>query len=98
MTDAGESPSGAWNYPPELRDALGGFGLRPVDRTPPSVVRDALNDLYRYELRRLRGRLIAGEVLKPAYIDLVIALRKKYWPLTMPLGAWEQICRPDARP
>jgi len=98
MAAAGEPRSEIWNYPPELRDALGSFGLCPTDRTPPAIVRDALNDLYRYELRRLRGRLIAGEMLKPAYIELVIAMRKKYWPLTLPLGAWEKICRADARP
>jgi hypothetical protein len=56
------------------------------------VVRDALNDLYRFELRRMRDRLRAGEMEKPEYLDRVVALRKKYWPLTLPLWAWERIC------
>lgn len=81
-----------WRYPPELREALAGFGLAPTSTTPPVLVRDALSDLYRYELRRLRGRLLAGEVAKPHYIDFVISLRKKYWPLTMTPEAWEKIC------
>ena len=67
-----------WRYPPELREALAGFGLAPTSTTPPTFVRDALSDLYRYELRRLRGRLLAGEVLKAHYIEFVISLRKKY--------------------
>jgi hypothetical protein len=55
-------------------------------------VRAALNDLYRYELRRMRDRLRAGEIVRLEYLDRVIALRKKYWPLTLQLPAWEKIC------
>ena len=84
-----------WSYPPELREALAGFGLAPTSATPPTFVRDALSDLYRYELRRLRARLLAGEFAKPHYIDFVIGLRKKYWPLTMMPEAWEKICTND---
>ena len=82
----------SWTYPPELLDALGRFGLRPSAETPPRLVRDALSHLYRYEIRRLRGRLLAGEFPKGEYIGRVIALRKKYWPLTMEPRVWEQIC------
>ena len=82
-----------WTYPPELADVLLTFGLRPTGATPPSLVRDALSDLYRYELRRMRERLRAGEIPKPDYIDLVIVTRKRYWPLSLQLPAWEEICR-----
>jgi hypothetical protein len=81
-----------WTYPDELRAALVDLGLAPTPTSPPAVVRDALNDLYRYELRRLRDKLLAGVVVKPDYLDLVVALRKKYWPLTMPLDVWEKLC------
>jgi hypothetical protein len=84
--------SGSWTYPPELRAALEGLGLSPTSATPPALVRDALNDLYRYELRRMRDRYRAGLTDKPAYLDLVIATRKRYWPLTLSLAAWEKIC------
>lgn len=83
---------GRWSYPPELRDAVAAFGLSPGPATPPGVVRDQLNDLYRYELRRLRDRLRAGKVEKADYVDLVVGLRKKYWPLTLTPAAWEKIC------
>jgi hypothetical protein len=86
MTDA------RWQYPPELATALGAFGLAPRTGTPPALVRDQLNDLYRFELRRMRGRLLAGDFLRPEYLDRVVALRKQYWPLTLPLAAWEKIC------
>jgi hypothetical protein len=82
----------AWNYPDELLAALGRFGLAPRGATPPAVVRDALNDLYRYELRRMRDALRAGAIAKVDYLDMVIALRKKYWPLTLTPDAWERLC------
>jgi hypothetical protein len=81
-----------WTYPPEFRDALGQLGLAPRETTAPAVVRDALNDLYRYELRRMRDELRAGRIPKPDYLDRVVALRKKYWPLSLTLDAWERIC------
>jgi hypothetical protein len=84
---------GRWEYPAELVDALGSFGLRPRPETPPRFTRDALSDLYRHEIRRLRERLLAGEVQKPDYQGLVIALRKKYWPLSLTPDAWEKICK-----
>ncbi len=82
----------SWTYPDELLVALAGFGLAPTPATPPALVRDAMNDLYRYELRRMRDRLRQGAIEKSTYLDLVIATRKRYWPLTLPLPAWEKIC------
>jgi hypothetical protein len=81
-----------FHYPPELVSALQTLGLAPTPETPPAVARGAIDELYKYELRRLRNRLRAGEVERSHYLDLVIALRKKYWMLTLPLGAWEKIC------
>jgi hypothetical protein len=86
MTDA------RWQYPTELLEALGGLGLAPTPATQPALVRDQLNDLYRFELRRTRDQLLAGVLDKPAYLARVVALRKHYWPLTLPLVAWERIC------
>ena len=86
MTDA------RWQYPTELAAALTAFGLAPTPGTPPALVRDQLNDLYRFELRRLRARLLAGEFPRLEYLDRVVAMRKQYWPLTLPLSAWEKIC------
>jgi len=87
-----------WFYPPELLDALARFGLLPTTSTPPVVVRDALNDLYRYELRRLRDELLAKRIAKPDYLGIVITLRKKYWPLSMQLPAWEALCASSPTP
>jgi len=79
-------------YPPELIDGLPGFGLAPTPATPPRLVRDQLSDLYRFEIRRLRDRLLAKEFPKKDYIGHVITLRKKYWPLALTPEQWEDIC------
>jgi N-carbamoylputrescine amidase len=83
-----------WSYPAELLDALGRLGAQPSPGTPPSVVRDYVNDLYRYTLRRLRDELRAGRVEKADYRARVVALRRQYWVLTLPPRAWGDLCRP----
>lgn len=82
-----------WHYPSELAEALRRFGLAPGADTPPLLVRDALNDLYRYQLRRLRDEYVARRIVKNDYLSRVVALRKKYWPLTLLPETWERICR-----
>jgi hypothetical protein len=82
-----------WEYPEEFLEVLPTFGLKPTAGTPPLVVRDALNDLYRYEIRRLRECRLAGTIAKVDYVPAVIALRKKYWPLSLQPSHWEQIIR-----
>lgn len=80
-----------WTYPPDLLDILLTFGLAPTPQTPPRLVREALNDLYRFEIRRLRQRLLDKEVARADYAGLVIVLRKKYWPLSLTPDGWERM-------
>jgi hypothetical protein len=75
-------------YPPDILDTLAGHGLRPTPSTPPALVREALSDLYRYEIRRLRRTLLEGKVEKSDYSNHVIALRKRYWLLSLPVQHW----------
>lgn len=82
-----------WTYPSEFLESLGSFGLAPTASTPPLLVREAVADLYRYELRRLRDYLRAGQIEKAGYHDAVVAIRKRYWLLTLSEPAWEKICR-----
>ena len=42
------------------------------------LVFEFINDLYRYELRRLRHALVTGEIPKAGYYDRVVDLRRKY--------------------
>lgn len=77
-----------FEYAPEALDILAVHGLQPGPDTPPHVVRSALNDLYRYEIRRLKRRLLAGEFPKERYLELVIELRRHYWLLSIPVHRW----------
>ena len=77
-----------YEYAPEALEVLAGHGLRPGPGTRPAVVREALNDLYRYEIRRLRRRLRAGAIPMDRYKDHVIDLRKQYWLLSIPPERW----------
>ena len=86
-----------WFYPEEFLESLATFGLVPTPASPPSLVREAVADLYRFELRRLRDQLRAGRVEKAGYHDAVVAIRKRYWLLTLSERAWEDICSGKGR-
>ena len=77
-----------YRYHDEILDALAGHGLLPRPDTSPQQLRDAARDLYKYEIRRLRDRLLAGEFPKSEYAGRVVELRQRYWILSVPLGLW----------
>jgi hypothetical protein len=77
-----------YEYVPEALEVLAGHGLSPRPDTPPAVVREALSDLYRYEIRRLKRRLLAGDFPKDEYSGRVIDLRRQYWLLSIPIQRW----------
>jgi hypothetical protein len=77
-----------YEYAPEALEVLAGHGLCPGPDTPPAVVREALSDLYRYEIRRLKRRLLAGDIAKDDYSSHVIELRRQYWLLSIPVQRW----------
>jgi len=67
-----------YRYRREVLEKLEAHGVRPHPTTPPELVREFVNDLYRYEIRRLRERLLLGEFPKHSYFDRVVSLRNKY--------------------
>ena len=67
-----------FHYRRDVLAALEGHGIRPSSTTRPELVREFVNDLYRYEIRRLRDRLLRGEFPKDTYYDRVVTLRNKY--------------------
>jgi hypothetical protein len=77
-----------FDYDPELLEALSALGIVPQPHTTPEQAKDAAMDLYRYELRRLRDRLLKREIPKAGYSDRVIELRRRYWMLSVPLHQW----------
>jgi len=77
-----------FRYDPELLAALAALGIIPRPETPPGRVKEAVNDLYRYELRCLRDRLVRKEIPKLGYSERVISLSRRYWMLSVPLDKW----------
>ena len=77
-----------YTYHPKVSEDLGRFGLRPRPTTPPALAKEFVNDLYRYELRTLRARLVAREIPRQGYSDRVGELRKKYFLLSIRLDLW----------
>jgi hypothetical protein len=77
-----------YTYQPQILDALANHGLLPRPETPPDALRDAVRDLYKYEIRRLRGRLLDGDIQKRDYAGHVVMLRKRYWLLSIPTSLW----------
>ena len=78
----------AYAYTPEVLEELAIHGLRPRRSTPPQTLRDALRDLYKYEIKVLKRRLLAGEFPKAEYAGRVIELRRRYPLLSVPVEMW----------
>jgi hypothetical protein len=72
----------------EMLNALAALGVRPESSTPPAFVKDYVTELYQYELRRLRARLLRGDVPKSSYAALVASVRPRYWMLSIPASQW----------
>ena len=69
---------GPFRYRMEVLDQLWAHGVQPTGSTPPERVHEFVSDLYRYELRRLRDRLVCKEYPKPEYYSRVVDVRKRY--------------------
>ena len=69
-----------YNYRSTILDALWQHGIQPSPATDPQLVHDFVNDLYRYELRRLRQRLMRGEFEKATYFDRVVEVAARFAP------------------
>ena len=77
-----------YRYKPDILEQLAVHGLRPAPSTPPEKVREFLNDLYRYELRRLRDRLLRREIPKLDYYARVVEVRNRYRLLALKTWQW----------
>ena len=83
MTDPTSFP-----YRPNVLEELLRHGVRPTAATRPELVHEFVSDLYRYELRRLRERLLREEFPKQEYFGRVVELRRRYRVITMRPSEW----------
>ena len=77
-----------FEYRPEVLAQLIAHGVRPAARTRPGLVFRYLNDLYRYELRRLKDARVAGRIAAAGYAPRVEALRRQYPLVSVPVREW----------
>jgi len=77
-------------YTSEVLEELAVHGLRPRADTPPQLLRDAMRDLYKYEIKVLKSRLLRGEFPKQEYAARVVALRRGYPLLSVPMALWTE--------
>jgi hypothetical protein len=79
-----------YRYRPDVLAALAEHGVRPRSDTPPARALELVSDLYRFELRRLRDRLVRGEIRKAGYADHVVGLRRRYRLVSLRLEYWTE--------
>ena len=77
-----------YHYRPDVLEWLWRHGVQPTPSTPPDVVHEFVNDLYRFELRRLRDRLVRGDIPKAGYFDRVVDLRRQYPLVSLKAHEW----------
>ena len=75
-------------YRREVIEQLWHHGVHPRADTRPELVHEFVSDLYRFELRRLRDRLVRKEIPKVGYYDRVVALRRKYPLVSLKPSQW----------
>jgi hypothetical protein len=80
--------SGIYTYRAEVLEQLGRHGVQPTSSTRPELVHEFVSDLYRIEIRRLRARLVRGDVPKAGYADRVVELRRKYPLISLKPHQW----------
>ena len=73
---------------PEVIEELARHGLAPKPGTPVELLREQINDLYRFEIRKLRDRCRAGEFTTRELPAHVVELRRRYILLSIPTAQW----------
>ena len=80
--------TGTYVYRAPILEELARHGLQPRSSSSPGQLRDAVRELYKYEIKRLRGELLAGAFPKSEYAGRVLDLRRRYRVLSIPMELW----------
>lgn len=84
-------------YRRDVLEALAVHGVRPREDTRPELVHEFVSDLYRYEIRRLRDRLLRAEFPKREYAGRVLELRNRYRVIALRAHEWIDDATPRTR-
>ncbi len=89
MTSGEPTHDGApvYQYRQDVLDELARHGVRPLTTSKPEMVRGFVRELYKFEIRKLRDRVVNGEIAKSNYAGHVDALRRTYPVLS--LQSWQ---------
>ena len=79
-----------YRYRADVLDQLWRHGVQPRSSTPPALVHEFVSDLYRYELRRMRDRLVRGEIPKAGYFERIVELRRRYPLVSLKARQWTE--------
>ncbi len=67
-----------YSYRADVLMELERHGIRPRADTPPELVREFVRELYKFEIRRLRERMLRKEFPRAEYAARVDSLRRQY--------------------
>jgi len=88
MRSVGDGEPGPFRYKSDILAAPETHGVQPAPATAPEVVHEFVSDLYRFEIRRLRDRLLAGAFPRREYAGRVVELRRRYRIISMRPHEW----------
>jgi hypothetical protein len=71
-------PKEGFRYRPEVLRELARHGVRPTSRSRPELVREFVRELYKFEIRRLKERMLSREFPRSEYASRVDDLRRRY--------------------
>jgi hypothetical protein len=77
-----------FRYREDVLEALWRYGVHPTTHTPPALVHEYVSDLYRFEIRRLRSRLLRQEFPRREYATRVVELRMRYQVISLRPREW----------
>ena len=80
----------SFKYRDTVLSELARHGAIPCEDTPPELVHEFINDLYRFEIRALRRQMKAGLIVKSDYAQNVERLRERYPILSLPVRFWTE--------
>ena len=83
-------------YKATVLSELARHGIKPDGEVTAEFIHEYLNDLYRYEIRRLKQQLQAGLFPKSDYSAHVNRLRERYPLLSLPIRFWTEPPNPSS--